>query len=74
MNLSPEAKALYEKLKKHNPAVLEKLREEHMEQFKFRKQVRAAAGLYGKLPLQEESSDSLIDAVRKRAKVLMRIN
>jgi hypothetical protein len=34
MNLSPEAKALYEKLKKHNPAVLEKLREEHMEEFK----------------------------------------
>jgi len=70
MNLSPEAKALYEKLKKHNPAVLEKLREEHMEEFKFRKQMRAMAGLYGKLPLQEESSDSLIDAIKKRARIM----
>ena len=74
MNLSPKARALYEKLKKTNPAVLEELKQEHMKEFKFRKQVRAAAGLYGKLPLQEEFSDSLIDAVRKRAKVLMRIN
>ena len=74
MNLSPEAKALYEKLKKHNPTVLEKLREEHMDEFKFRKQVRAAAGLYGKLPSEEESPDSLADLIRKRAKLIAGIN
>ena len=70
MNLSPEARALYEKLKKNNPAVLEELKQEHMKEFKFRKQMRALAGLHGKLALEEESPDLLVDAIKKRARVM----
>jgi len=70
MNLSPEARALYERLKKNNPAVLEELKEEHMKEFKFRKRVRAMAGLHGKLALEEESPDSLVDAIKKRARIM----
>ncbi|MBA7670381.1 hypothetical protein ES703_78527 [subsurface metagenome] len=70
MNLSPEARALYEKLKKNNPAVLEALKQEHMKEFRFRKQMRALAGLHGKLALEEESPNSLVDAIKKRARVM----
>ena len=70
MNLSPEARALYEKLKKNNPSVLEELKQEHMKEFRFRKQMRALAGLHGKLALEEESPNSLVDAIKKRARVM----